>query len=226
LRISLNFAVPAGLAAVLMASPGALRADPPPVPIATNYALASDGASVVTQSSYVSTVGNNLLIMQNDVISNTAQRVAWNTHGEKRFIFGKVPGPNNTFIPDPNQMLEVSLGQLESVNSIGAIFNANPNGDRPVTGPFSIMVSNDGTTWTSWGSPVTIQPGQKVTDITLPTFETIEYIEYFFGPASHIGTNIGSAISQVFAGVPEPASVGVMLGGLALLFGLRRRTKV
>lgn len=185
---------------------------------ATNLALMSEGASFVSASSFNVTAKNNLATMRDDLL--TTDPVAWSASGETRYIFGH---------KDQDQWIEIDLGQVRLIDSIGALFPV-PFGDRYVVGPFSVETSIDGSSWTAWGAPVaishqTVKPVLVVSSIP----EDVEYIKYFFGPSDPDYNYDGSSVRRLFAygaaltgvpdgaaptAVPEPSIWALMLVGV------------
>jgi hypothetical protein len=194
----------AGLSAVAVAAVSPLEAN-----AAVNYALDTYGASFVSASSAIG-VGD-LTVMQNDVVA--ASKTPWYPDGDTRYIFGA---------NDPSASIEISLGQVREITDIGASIDLPSQGDRPVNGPFSVEVSLNGTTWTSWGTAVSVLPASTnpISIAGAPT--AVKYIDYNFGSSgSYYGGFGGSAVDSVFAsGVPETSTWAMMvlgLAGLALL---------
>jgi len=74
---------------------------------ATTNLVYSPGASAVFASS--AEAGANIAVMAADLL--TANKTAWASDGDTRYTFGA---------NDPNATIEISLGQLRSVNDIGA----------------------------------------------------------------------------------------------------------
>ena len=196
---------------VLMALTGLLVGRP--ASAATNFALTADGASFVAASSHNAAANKHLVTMQDDILTNSP-RIPWNFNGDARYIFGH---------GDQDQWIEISLGQIRSLDSIGAAFNI-PYTDRWVVGPFSVETSTDGVTWDAWGSPVTVT--HKLVNPVLigqSAPEDVEYIKYFFGPTGPDWGHDGSAVYQLFAfgsalsSVPEPGGWALMLTGMGVL---------
>jgi hypothetical protein len=161
-----------------------------------NYALSSDGASFVSASSVISggCCAINVPVMDADLLTNS--KTAWYFDGDTRYIFGA---------NDPNGTIEISLGQVRQINDIGALIDLPSDGDRPVVGPVTIEVSLNGTTWTAWGSPVSISGSTtNPVSITEPT-QGVEFIQYSFGPTgAPYGGFGGSAVNGIFALSPTP----------------------
>jgi hypothetical protein len=172
----------------------------------TNLALTSEGASFVSASSFNAAATNKLAIMQNDLL--TTSPVAWNPNGDTRYIFGR---------NDQDQWIEIDLGQIRLIDSIGALFPV-PFGDRYVVGPFSVETSTDGLAWNPWGAPVaissqTVKPVLILADVP----QDVEFIKYFFGPTDPEYDNDGSSVRSLYAygvAVPEPSAWALMLIGL------------
>jgi hypothetical protein len=189
----------------------------------TEYARTSQGASFVSASSFnaAAVSPGNLTTMQNDVVADT--QVAWHPDSDTRYIFGN---------GDNDQWLEIDLGQVRQVNTIGASFGVPPTDDRFVVGPFSVKVSTDGTTFSDWGSPVTITNATTTPVLISLATTGVRYIQYFFGPTGPMYGNDGSAVNRVFAqnvaATPIPGSLLMFLTAGAAMAGLaarRRATK-
>jgi hypothetical protein len=178
-----------------------------------NFALSSDGATFVSGSSAIG-VGDQTT-MQNDLLTTTP--TPWYPDGDTRYIFGA---------NDPNGTIEISLGQLRLISSIGTSIDLPSQGDRPVIGPVSIMVSANGTTFTNWGTSATVT-GTTTNPLTFTdTPQNIEFIEYIYGNSgSYYGGFGGAAVDGIFAsGVPEPTTWAmVILGFMGVGFMAYRR---
>ncbi|WP_293906435.1 PEPxxWA-CTERM sorting domain-containing protein [Phenylobacterium sp.] len=189
-----------------------------------NYALSSAGAGFVSGSSIIpdGTFGLsiNYATMQNNLITNTPGPGISN--GDPRYIFGAF---------DPDGTVEIDLGQVRTIFSLGANVQLPSMGDRYILGPFHAAVSTDGASFTTFGSPVSSVAinGATVNPVSLSApAQGVRYIRYSFGPDSQVFPgNGGSAVYQVFANgssAPEPATWAMMLlgfGGAGL--ALRRR---
>jgi hypothetical protein len=175
-----------------------------------NYALTSDGASFVAASSYLQWAVNSmpnpalaLQTMQNNLLTTTP--TPWFSDGDTRYIFNQ---------GDTNQSIEIKLGALESVNLIGAEMEL-PYADRYFVGPFSIEVSQDGTTWSNWGSPVTNLVSATDPVLIAAPAQQVQYVMFNFGPSGPDWGG-GSALSELFVeATPLPPTWVMMLGGLA-----------
>jgi hypothetical protein len=175
----------------------------------TNLALTSEGASFVGASSFNAAATNKLAIMQGDLL--TTNPVAWNLSGDTRYIFGH---------NDQDQWLEIDLGQIRLIDSIGANFPV-PFGDRYVVGPFSVQTSTDGQTWTPWGTPVAISHLTVKPVLILPDApQNVEFIKYFFGPSDPDYNYDGSSVRSLYAygvAAPEPSAWALLLIGLGFI---------
>ena len=215
-----NTFLAAALGAAALCAPAAASA------AGVNYALSSEGAGFVSGSSVIpqGTFGltMNYAVMQDNLLTDTPGAAISN--GDPRYIFGSF---------DPDGTVEIDLGQVRNIFSLGANVQLPSMGDRYITGPFHASVSTDGVNFSVFGSPIDSIPvdASSVNPLTLtgPT-QGVRYIRYSFGPDSQVFPgNGGSAIYQVFAtgsAAPEPATWAVMLAG----FGgagamLRRRGK-
>jgi len=185
----------------------------------TEFADTSKGASFVSATSingavFTSGQTNAVQKMQNDILTDTP--VKWFDNGDTRYIF---TGSDNV------SELEIDLGQVRQVNTIGASFGIKPD-DRYVTGPFSIKVSTDNVTFTDWGTVAA--PTANTTLISLAT-TGVRYIQYFFGvPGTDQNSNDGVAVwrvnAQNVAATPIPGSLLLFLtGAVATGFVARRR---
>lgn len=191
----------------------------------TNFALLSEGASFVSASSIIAdgTLGLtvNATVMQNNLLTDTPGVAVSN--GDTRYIFGSF---------DPDGTVEVDLGQVRLIDSLGAKVQLPSGGDRFVVGPFHASVSLDGLNYSPFGSPLSSVP------ITLDTvnpvsllgpLQSVRFVRYSFGPDSLMyAGNGGSAIYQVFATgpsapVPEPSSWAMLLLGIAGAGAMLRR---
>ena len=190
---------------------------------ATNYALSADGASFVSASSVIAqgTFGltMNYGVMQGNLLTDSPGAAISN--GDPRYLFNQ---------NDPNGTIEIDLGQVRQLSSIGATIDL-PGTDRPVLGPFSVMVSTDGVAFSAWGGPLVIDGAtlNPVDIVNAP--QGVEFIRYSFGNTGDpYGGNGGSGVSQLFANgaaVPEPATWALMIGGFGLAgVALRRRCPV
>lgn len=186
----------------------------------TNLALSSDGASFVTASSANAAAGSgaNLTTMQGNIITSSPS--PWFNGHEKRYIFAK---------GDLDQWVEIKLGSLSAISSIGAKIDL-PGTDRAVVGPFTVETSVNGTSWTDWGSPLTIDTLTTNPTTITDTTRDVLYIKYFFGPSGPQYHSGGSGIHQVFAdgvaiSAPEPAAWALMLVGFAALGGALRAAR-
>jgi hypothetical protein len=188
----------------------------------TNFALSSNGASFVSGSSIIAqgTFGltMNFAVMQANLLTDTPS--ASISNGDTRYIFDS---------PDPDATIEIDLGQLRNITTIGTIATIPSFGDRFLQGPFSAEVSTDGVTFTPFGSPVTINFSTTNPVSIVAPAQSVEFIRYHFGPSpAYFGAGGGGiGVSQVLAigsGVPEPASWALMICGLGLAgASLRRR---
>ena len=201
------------LIAMAAALPQAARAS------SVDYALLTQGASFVSASSYLQYAVNQmpnpalaLQTMENDLLTPTP--LPWYSDGDTRYIFNQ---------GDTNQWIEISLGQVRDVNSIGASMML-PYMDRYVLGPFSIQTSVDGTSWSNWGS-VNISSSSTNPVLIGGAFTDVEYIRYYFGPFGPDWGG-GSAAVQLFAdATPLPPAWTLMLVGLAFFGLIAKRTR-
>jgi len=205
----------------LLGSVALVAMSAPQAASAANYALISDGASFVSGSSVIAqgTFGLTMFYgaMQNNLLSNV--HAAAISNGDTRYLFSH---------NDPNGTVEINLGQVRQLTSIGANIDL-PGMDRPVLGPFSVSVSTDGSLFTAWGGSVVID-GSTLNPVGIAGGpQGVQYIRYSFGNTGDpYGGNGGAGISQLFAngpGVPEPATWALMIGGFGLAgVALRRRS--
>jgi hypothetical protein len=181
---------------------------------ATNVALAADGASFVTASSHID--AGDLSVMQSDLLTDT--KTAWYPDGDTRYIFGA---------NDPSGTIEIDLGHIQQIDSIGASIDLPSDGDRPVIGPFSVEVSTNGVNWSAWGAPVTVDGSTNNPVAISGPADDVRYIEYIFGDTgSYYNDFGGSAVNGIFAmSVPEPASWAMVLVGLAGIGAAMRRQR-
>ena len=188
---------------------------------ATNYALSNEGASFVSASSAIQqgTFGFdfNYSIMQANLLTNTP--TAEISDGDTRYLFDA---------NDPNGTIIIDLGQVRQIDSIGATVDL-PGSDRPISGPFTVEVSTNGSSYTAWGSQVVTGGSTNPLTITGAT-QGVQYIEYEFGDTgTPYGNGGGGAgVSQLFAtsAVPEPSAWALMIvgvGGLGATLRTRRR---
>jgi hypothetical protein len=171
-----------------------------------NYALTSDGASFVSGSSIIPGFSSGqYTTMQNDLLTTTP--TPWHPDGDTRYIFGA---------NDPNGTIEINLGSIKDINTIGAFIQLPSEGDRVVLGPVSFLVSTDGTSFTPWGSPVTVS-GSSTNPVSIfEPLQAVQYIEYTFGLTGNYFNEGGSAVQGIFAGVaavPEPSTWAMMILG-------------
>jgi len=181
-----------------------------------DYALLTEGATIYAISSqYVTnqTAKDNLLRFT---------RIAWLSNGETGFIFSD---------GDLNQWIKVDLGQVRSIDEIGAYVS---NSDREVWDFFQIRTSLDNIDFALWGG-VGVKDG--LTDITTPLNlidspkdQSVRYIEYQFGEHSYDWGNGGSRVFTLYARdnfnpVPLPATISLFGTGLAGLAGTRLKRK-
>jgi hypothetical protein len=200
--------IAAGLNPVLEANAGTI-----------NYALNTYGASFVSASSVISggCCAINVAQMDADVVAAT--KLPWYYDGDTRYIFGA---------NDSSAMIEISLGGLRDISTIGASIDLPSQGDRPVIGPFSVSVSTNGTSFTPWGLPIAVS-GSTTDPLSLTEpAEAVKYIIFSFGDSgSYYGNFGGSAVNSVFAlgAAPLPSTWTLMLIGLAGLgfVGYRQR---
>eukprot|EP01052_Picozoa_sp_SAG31_P009323 SAG31_NODE_487_length_14980_cov_9.526376_16_plen_286_part_00 len=112
-------------------------------------------------------------------------------NGDTRFMFAR---------GDQDQNIVINLGRPRSVNKIGAEIDT---GDRDVWDFFRAEVSDDGITWTEFGtvgeddaSPDALEHTEFI-EASDPV--TTQYIRYSFGPNSHNHGGVGSAVHRLFA---------------------------
>lgn len=206
-------------AAIAVAFVGWMGAGAAQASTVTEYADLSQGASFVSATSingavFTSGQANAVQKMQDDILTDTP--VKWFDNGDTRYIFTG---------SDTTSMLEIDLGQVRQVNTIGASFGIPPSDDRYVVGPFSIKVSTDNLTFTDWGT--VNAPSSNTTLISLAT-AGVRYIQYFFGaPGTDHNSNDGVAVwrvnAQNVAQTPIPGSVLLFLTGLGVTGLMARR---
>ena len=188
-----------------------------------NFALSSEGASFVTGSSIIPDgtfgLGVNYAVMRDNLITDTP--AAGISNGDTRYIFGSF---------DPDGTVEIDLGQLRNIFSLGANVDLPWMGDRYIVGPFHAAVSTDGVSFAAFGSPLSAVPitPATVNPVTLTgPVQAVRYIRYSFGPDSLVFPgNGGPAVFQVFANgstAPEPATWAMLLMGFAASGSLIRR---
>jgi hypothetical protein len=215
--ISKTFAA-AALATAVLAAPLAAQA------ATTNYALIGSGASFVNGSSIIpdGTFGLtiNHAVMQDNLLTDTPGAAISN--GDPRYIFGSF---------DADGTVEIDLGQLRLVSSLGANVQVPSFGDRYIVGPFHASVSTDGLSYTAFGSPVSSVAidASTVNPVTLTgPLQGVRFVRYSFGPDSLVFPGGGgSAIYQLFAtgpsAAPEPSTWAMLLVGFGGAGALLRR---
>jgi hypothetical protein len=218
LRAASKFVSGVALAAAIMV--GAALTSQSAHAITINYALSSAGASFVSASSEIG--AGNATQMQNNLLLPNGSKVDWFGDGDTRFTFGA---------NDPNGTIEISLGQIRQITDIGTTFTVRS--DRNVTGPITIQVSLNGTTWTSWGaatvgSATSIGPTTDEVSIVNP-LQSVEYIMIGYGPTGDPYSGFGgSAVGSIFAdvdAVPLPATWTMLIVGFAGLGFFAHRAK-
>ncbi|MDY7014614.1 MAG: PEP-CTERM sorting domain-containing protein [Cyanobacteriota bacterium] len=184
-----------------------------------NFASASEGARLLDWSSQYSyaelpiqPINGGAETSRNNLLSSA--KTAWLNNGETGFIFGS---------GDTNQKLILDLGQIRSLDQIGARVSHYPN-DREVWDYFEVRTSLNNATYTPWGI---IGAKDGIVDITesLNSIDRperrVRYIEYAFGRHSFDNHTVdnkqfsnGSRVLTLYANqttetpsVPEPTSV-------------------
>ncbi len=208
----------ATMASAVLAAPLAAQA------AATNFALSAAGASFVNGSSIIpdGTFGLSInhLVMQNNLLTDMPGAAISN--GDPRYIFGSF---------DPDGTVEIDLGQVRQVSSLGAKVQVPSFGDRYIVGPFHASVSLDGLSFTTFGAPISsVSINASTTNpvsLTGP-LQDARFVRYSFGPDSLVFPGGGgSAIYQLFAtgpsAAPEPATWAMMLMGFGGAGALLRR---
>ncbi len=183
-----------------------------------DYALTSQGATLLHVSSFITGSGVDDSTMEADLLTNT--KTAWFGDGDTRYIFGA---------NDVNQSILIDLGSNRLIDTIGASIDRPEDGDRPVLGPVTIMTSTDDVVFTPWGGPVLVT-NPMVDPISISSApENVRYISYAFGPGpigGYFGGFGGSAINSIFADatpVPEPLTLSIFGAGLVGAAFVRRR---
>jgi hypothetical protein len=214
LRVASKFVSGIALAAAIMV--GAALTSQSAHAITINYALSSEGASFVSASSEIG--AGNAMQMQNNLLLPDGSKVDWFGNGDTRFTFGA---------NDPNGTIEIDLGQVRQVTDIGTRITQD---NRPTTGPITIQVSLNGSTWTDWGLPVTVTGSTNEVTVNQP-IQGVEFIKYSYGPTGDpYGGFGGSAVGSIFADVdpvPLPATWTMLIVGFAGLgfFACRAKSR-
>ncbi len=186
-----------------------------------NVALTSQGASFVSASTACCGLsGSTLAIMQNDPISDTP--TPWSSNGDYRYIF--VDG-------DQAQTYEIKLGGTYALDAFSTSFGS---ANRQVTGPFTIDVSLDGTTFTSVAGVLGVSTTGGVVTDTLSLLSSVDalYVRYGFGPSAQADFSGAGILSVTADGVatsaaPEPSTWALMFAGVGLAgFALRSRKQL
>ena len=183
----------------------------------TNFARTSEGASFVSGSSIIEAGAFGLTIndavMQSNLLTDTP--VPAISNGDTRYIFAD---------NDPNATIEIDLGKVRDLTSIGAVVQTPSMGDRFVSS-FAVETSTDGISFTPWGA-LSVD-GSTVDPLSIAGLGDVRFIKYAFGPSGDFFGEGGSAVYQVEAiGVPEPATWAMMLvgfGGLGVAVRSRRK---
>jgi hypothetical protein len=188
---------------------------------ATNFALSTAGASFVSGSSIIPLGTFGLAIdhlqMQLNLLTNTPSAAINN--GDTRYIFDA---------NDADANIVIDLGQLRQIGAIGASATLPSMGDRFVLGPFTADVSTDGVTFTPFGGSLAVD-GSSANPLQLTgPAQSAQFIRYHFGVSPDYFSGGGSAVNQLFAegaGVPEPGTWVMLIGGLGLAGAALRRKR-
>jgi hypothetical protein len=185
----------------------------------TNVALSSDGASVVSASTIIDYGSYGLTTINGGVTTAeanllTTSPIAWLSDNDTRYLFSDT---------DTSSWVIIKLGSQQSLLSAGATWYTAQYSDRAPT-VFSVSVSTDGSSWTPEGSISTLPSGGGADLITFAAPVSALYVQYSFGGLGQ-GPDDGIGVSELFAGVAEPATWALMLFGVAGLGVTLRRAR-